>query len=171
MLESPAVSVIVENIWHIGALRHLDPAALNAATLRLLGGALPPAGGAREAAGLVLAWRGPRETLILAQSAAALRTLATALGSAERACLVEQSQGYRVIRLEGARVPDLLVRLGSADVVPAVGAARQGRLAELRVLALALAGHSMRLIVERAYADHLLAWIDATVADFEPDLT
>jgi heterotetrameric sarcosine oxidase gamma subunit len=171
MLESKAVSAAVETTWHIGALRYVDAAAIDAATLRLLGGALPPAGRALEAAGLVLAWRGPRETLILAPTGAALATLATALARAERACLVDQSQGYRAILLAGPRVPDLLVRLGSSDAVPAPGEARQGRLAELRVLALALADRSMRLIVERVYVDHLLGWIRATVADFEPDRT
>jgi heterotetrameric sarcosine oxidase gamma subunit len=168
MVEAAGLAVTLESHWSVGALRYLDAAALDAATLARLGGKLPRAGEALEVPDLVLAWRGPRETLVFTPSADTLAALAAALAPAERACLVDQSQGYRTIRLEGPRTLDLLLRLASSDCVPAAGQALQGRFADLPVMAFALADGATRLVVERVYAEHLLAWIEATVADFGP---
>jgi heterotetrameric sarcosine oxidase gamma subunit len=169
MVEAAGLAVTVESTLSVGALRYLDAAALDGAPLARLGGVLPRAGELLETPNLVLAWRGPRETLVLSPAAEMLAALAATLADAERACLVDQSQGYRAVRLEGPRIRDLLVRLGSADCVPAAGQALQGRFAELPVMALALAGGATLLLVESVYAEHLRAWIQATRADFAAD--
>ena len=81
--------------------------------------------------------------------------------------MVDQTGGIRVIQLQGRRAVDLLLRLGAATAIPGLGEARSSRLAELHVLvACVQAGHYL-LLVERVYANHLLDWIGATVADFE----
>jgi hypothetical protein len=50
--------------------------------------------------------------------------------------------------------------------MPAVGEALTSRLAELTVTALRVQEQEIVLLVDRLYADHLLAWIRETIADF-----
>jgi sarcosine oxidase gamma subunit len=166
MVEAAGLAVTLEPDWHVGALRYLDAAALEPAALAMLGGALPRAGEALDGPQGLLAWRGPRETLVLTQAGDGLAPLRASLVHAERACCVDLSQAYRVIRLAGRRRSDLLVRLGSSACVPATGQALLGRCADLSVMAVARPDETTLLLVERVHAEHLLAWIDATVADF-----
>jgi heterotetrameric sarcosine oxidase gamma subunit len=117
---------------------------------------------------LILAWRSPTETLCLLQSAAQLAQLAARVADAEDGCLVNLSGGMIVVRISGTRTGELLCRLGGTASVPHAGEARRSRLADVPVLALC-AGNDpteMLLLVDRAYAPHLLGWIRETMADF-----
>jgi sarcosine oxidase gamma subunit len=114
----------------------------------------------------ILAWRSPTETLVLTPDTAALATLGARLAGATDACLVDQSGGIWVLRLTGARVADVLVRLGATTAIPGLGQARTSRLAELTVTALCVQEQEILLLVDRLYADHLLGWIRETIADF-----
>jgi hypothetical protein len=59
-----------------------------------------------------------------------------------------------------------LQRLGAATAIASLGEARSGRLAELHVLTACVQSGEFLLLVERVYANHLIEWIRATVADF-----
>jgi sarcosine oxidase gamma subunit len=113
----------------------------------------------------ILAWRSPTENLLLCSDRAAFFAFATKLSVASDGCLVDQSGGIRVIRVAGRRARDLLLRLGGSTALPELGEARTGRLAELSVQAVSVEKGEYLLLVERVYAPHLLAWINATAAD------
>ena len=81
-------------------------------------------------------------------------------------CMVDQTGGICVLRVQGVRAGDLLLRLGATTAVPDLGEARSGRLAELHVLTACVQAGEYLLLVERVYADHLIGWIRATAADF-----
>ncbi len=56
--------------------------------------------------------------------------------------------------------------MGAATAIPAPGEARSGRVAEVPVLTACVESGEFLMLVERVYADHLLGWMRATVADF-----
>jgi heterotetrameric sarcosine oxidase gamma subunit len=159
---------------HIATLRYFEPRgafadAVQAATgvalpapLAATSAALP---GAPQRAALVLAWLRPTETLVLTADTIALRALMARLGSAAGGHVLDLSGSLQVLRLAGARVSDLLARLGSAGM-PAVGEARRGRLADVPALALSVRAGEVLLAVDRAHAAHLLEWVGATLADW-----
>ena len=125
---------------------------------------------ARAADGLLLAWRSPTETLCLAREGAQLARLAARLADSSEGCLIDLKGALRVVGVRGARVAELLCRLGSTASVPAPGEARRSRVADVPVLAVrAGEDDETLLIVDRLLAPHLLAWIRETVADFEGD--
>ncbi|HXN80289.1 MAG TPA: sarcosine oxidase subunit gamma family protein [Steroidobacteraceae bacterium] len=118
---------------------------------------------------LILAWRSPTETLCLAGAPARLAQLEARLGAATDGCLVNLTGALKVVRVSGARVRELLCRLGGTASVPQAGEARRSRLADVAVLAVCVQGEKeaeVWLLVDRAYAPHLLGWIRETVADF-----
>ena len=80
--------------------------------------------------------------------------------------MVVQTGGMRVLRVTGPKARDLLLRLGSVTAIPALGEARSARLAELQVLTACVQAGEYLLLVDRVYANHLLGWVRATVADF-----
>ncbi len=166
-------SLSVDQRVSIAALRYFTSATVAALVRELSGLQVPGIGQALSggpshsaAEDWILAWRSPTETLVLCTDSAALATLAARLAEATDACLVDQTGGIWVLRLTGARVPDVLVRLGSERAMPAVGEALTSRLAELTVTALRVQEQEIVLLVDRLYADHLLAWIRETIADF-----
>lgn len=176
-IAAEGLRVALELDWRVASLRHFHPASRAAGAFagvvgEALGGTLPeplraveiehPVNGARS----LLAWRSLTETLLLTRSAAAFTDLEQRLSSVMDGCMVDQTGGIRVIRVEGARSAELLVRLGAPTVIAAAGEARSGRLAELQVLSASVRAGEWLLLVERVYADHLLAWIRATAADF-----
>jgi sarcosine oxidase gamma subunit len=114
----------------------------------------------------ILLWRSPTETLLLSYDPPALAELDERVASEVDGCMVVQTGGIRVLRVAGSRARDLLLRLGSAQAIPALGEARTGRLAELQVLTACVQAGEYLLLVERVYANHLLEWVRATVADF-----
>jgi len=114
---------------------------------------------------LLLAWTRPTETLVLAADAAPLRELMRRLEPAEGGCVVELTGAVAVLRLTGAPVADLIGRLGSTGL-PQPGEARRGRLADVAVLSLSVRAGEVLLVVDRAFAGHLDAWIGATLETF-----
>ncbi len=70
-----------------------------------------------------------------------------------------------MVRVCGPRTNDLLARLGADTVIPELGEARTGRLAELQATAVRIQADEVLLIIERVYADHMLEWINVTAAD------
>jgi sarcosine oxidase gamma subunit len=155
----------------IAALRYFDAReAVPAGVIAALGGALPNALEAVRRAGaqgdLVLGWRTPTETLVLAVNPTALEPLAHAVAGAPGwGCIVSQTGGLHAWRVSGERTRDLLVRVGSLASVPAWGEARTSRMAELPVVSLCVSEAEVILVVERVYEEHLLGWIAETAAD------
>lgn len=116
--------------------------------------------------GLVLAWLRPTETLALCETAAPLAGLRQRLADASGGHAVDLTGGLKALRLRGPRVAELLARLGSTAVTPGTGVARRGRLADVQVLAIGTSADQVLLVVDRAYAEHLRAWIEATLAEW-----
>jgi sarcosine oxidase gamma subunit len=172
-VEVAGLYVRVQRHVEVASLRYFDTADRFVAAVReFLGGSVPAplralrtetaSGDAR----FILLWRSPTETLLLSYDPAALTELDERVASEVDGCMVIQTGGIRVLRVAGPKAPDLLLRLGSAAAIPAVGEARTGRLAELQVLTACVQAGEYLLLVERVYANHLLGWIRATVADF-----
>jgi sarcosine oxidase gamma subunit len=160
----------VEESMAAATLRYFDRAGAFAEAVRAATDAtLPEPLVAREVAGaqLVLAWRSPTETLCLARSAAHLAALTARLADATGGCVVDLTGGVRIVRLSGARIADLLRRLGGDAAVPAAGEARRGRLADVPVLALSVRAGETLLAVDRSYLPHLLGWVKETLLDFD----
>jgi hypothetical protein len=160
----------VEEAMAVATLRYFDRAGPFAAALQAATGAtLPGPLAAVELPGaqLILAWRSPTETLCIARNPARLAELIDRLAGAAEGCAVDLTGGIRIVRLTGARIADLLSRLGGATSVPATGEARRSRLADVAVLALAVRSEETLLAVERGHLAHLLAWIRETLLDFE----
>jgi sarcosine oxidase gamma subunit len=155
-----------------GALRYFDAReAPPAGVAGVLGGALPGALRAVERRGsageIVLAWRTPTETWVLAPAGGALAALEAAMADAVGwGCLVNQGGGLRGWRVSGARARDVIERVGSTASWPVVGEARTSRMGELPVLSLSLREGEVILVAERVYTEHLLGWLSETAADF-----
>jgi sarcosine oxidase gamma subunit len=181
------LSVRWDHSLAIASLRYFDPAGPFATEAgEALGGPLPEplrahrrllrtAGVAAETSAegtpkggseLVLVWRSPTETLLLTADAGWLAEVSRFAASRSDGSLVDQTGGILSLVLTGARVPDLLLRLGSADAIPALGEARTSRLAELSVMSLCARPGEIMLLVERVYVRHLVGWVRETVADF-----
>ncbi len=147
------------------ALRYFTRAGEFSAALGAAGLTLPECGQAVGVQDLTLAWRSPSETLCLAATAQRLAQLHALLGEHADGCLVELTGALDVVALSGARIAELLVRLGSTAALPGKGEARRSRMADVPVLAIALESARVQLVLDRAYSEHLLGWIDATLAD------
>ncbi len=162
----------------IASLRYFDPAGPFAVEVGgVLGGSLPAPlrahrcvlaaeGAAAAASELVLAWRSPTETLLLTADPSCVATVGAFAATRSDGCLVDQTGGILSLMVTGPRAPDLLLRLGSTDAIPALGEARTSRLAELPVMSLCTRPGEILLLVERVYVRHLFGWIRETVADF-----
>jgi sarcosine oxidase gamma subunit len=162
----------------VASLRYFDPAGPFAAEVgEVLGAPLPAPlraqrrilateGAGTAASELVLAWRSPTETLLVTADAGCLAAVDRFAVNRSDGCLVDQTGGILTLAVAGARAPDLLLRLGSTDAVPALGEARTSRLAELSVMSLCVRPGEILLLVERVYVRHLFGWIRETVADF-----
>ncbi|HLY52710.1 MAG TPA: hypothetical protein VKQ31_06845 [Steroidobacteraceae bacterium] len=159
---------------HVAALRYFKPAppfatAFAAATGVALPSRLTAARvslpGAAAAGPLIFAWMRPTQTLALAQGAAALEELGARLAQAAGGQVVTLTGGLRILRLRGARVAELIGRLGSAGA-PRLNEAKRVRLADVPVLTLSVCEGEVLLAVERAYARHLLEWLEVTLGDW-----
>jgi sarcosine oxidase gamma subunit len=172
-VEVAGLSVTLRREFKIGSLRYFDGAGALAWDLRaVLGAPLPgplraagyPAGPSGE---IILAWRSPTETIVLASDAPAFAAVAARVAEdATRGCFIDQTGGLHAWEASGARTVDLLERVGSAASMPALGEARTSRVAELPVLCLCVHEARVLLLVERIYSEHLLGWISETAADF-----
>ncbi len=171
-IEIDGLSVGADRNIQIASLRYFHHAGRFAAAVReAVGRALPEplrafqVGSAAQGSYVILAWRSPTETLLLSNDRAAFDELDRQLAAAPDGCMVNQTGGIGVFRVQGKKAGDLLQRLGAATAIPNLGEARSGRLAELQVLTACLLSGEFLLLVERVYANHLLEWIRTTAAD------
>jgi len=165
------LSVQVEEGTEVASLRYFSPGGEFARrAAQAVGAPLPGTQAAISAAdgALILAWRSPTETVCVAQEGEALRGLLSGLPASSEGYALSLTGGLTVLRLAGARVAGLLARLGGSASLPAAGESRRSRLADVPVLAIGVpaAAGEVLLLVDRAYAPHLLGWIRETVADF-----
>lgn len=115
---------------------------------------------------------GPGAWLALGEGAG--NGLATALAEALRglASVADQSDGYAVLRLSGARVPDLLAKGMSLDLHPRafrVGDAAVTSLAHVGAIMWRLAdegGPVFEVAVFRSFAGSLAHWLEASAAEY-----
>lgn len=173
-LQAPGISVRVDRAMHVAALRYFDAqGAFAQACHAALGVPLPTALRAVEVPGtppgieFILAWRHPTQTLVLSNDGAALASLQAELSTAVDGVCLDQSGGLWVLRLQGERTSDLLLRIGNAASVPLPGEAHVSRMAELPVLSLSVKAGETLLLIDRVYVEHLLSWIRVTLADFD----
>jgi sarcosine oxidase gamma subunit len=171
-IEIDGLSVSADRGIPIASLRYFHHAGRFAATVcEAVGRALPEplsafqVGSAAQGSYVTLAWRSPTETLLFSNDRAAFDELERQLAAAPDGCMVNQTGGIGVLRVQGKKAHDLLLRLGAASAIPNLGEARSGRLAELQVLTACLVPGEFLLLVERVYANHLLEWIGVTAAD------
>lgn len=173
-LQAQGISVRVDRSVNVAALRYFDAQGDFAHVCQAaLGVSLPTAFSAVEVPAtppgieFILAWRHPTQSLVLSNDAAVLSALQSALSNAVDGCCLNQSGGLWVLRVQGVRTPDLLLRLGNEASVTKPGEARVSRIAELPVLSLSVKPGETLLLIDRVYAEHLLNWIRVTLADFE----
>ena len=168
------MSIELDGSVRIAAIRYFDAGAIGEVLRETLAEALPDAQRVVRSRGartdpFMLAWRGPTEAWLLSPSDGPIDAVRKACETRDDACVVVQTGGIVAVHACGVRTPDLLARLGSAASIPRPGEARSGRFADVTVTVLGLAIDEMLLLVERAYAEHLLGWIRETLADFEPE--
>jgi len=177
-LQAEGIRVEVLPGVYVASLRYFEPHGDFSALVRQIAGRELPqplqassSGGMTGMSGMpglrcVLAWRSPTETLLLSDDAGTFAKYREGLAGAADGCLVDQTGGFRVLRVRGPKTHDLLQRLGSEDSIPGEGAALAGRLAELHVLTLCVETGTLLLVVERSFLGHLLHWIEITIADW-----
>ncbi len=169
VIEADGLSVSIDGDYLAASLRYFDWQGGFVAMLRnALGAALPEPLRAIQGvapAPFILIWRSPTETLLLSKDPPAFARLEAELAAAADGCMVNQTGGLCVVRIQGRRTDDLLTRLGAMSAIPRIGEACTGRFAELQATAVRVAADQVLLIVERVYADHLLEWIAVTVGD------
>jgi heterotetrameric sarcosine oxidase gamma subunit len=163
------LSVRVDEALQVATLRYFAPdGELAEAVHEVTGLALPQPQQALTASDgqLILAWRSPTETLCLAGNPARLAQLAARLAGLADGCFVNLSGGLKIARVSGTRVSELLCRLGGTGSIPRPGEARRSRMADVPVVAVSLTAGETLLVVDRAYAEHLMGWIRETLLDF-----
>lgn len=166
-LECAGLVVRLEQSAPAAALRYFSHTGAFSAAAHAAGFTLPDTGQARDAGrDLCFAWRSPTETLCLSRTEQRLLELQDALAGAAEGCVVELTGGLSVVHVEGEKIEALLCRLGGSACLPACGEARRGRMADVPVLALCLQPGVVQLVLDRAYGEHLLAWIRMTLRDF-----
>jgi len=167
-LECAGLTVSLDETLQVAVLRYFPPAGAFADAVReVTDAALPQPLEAVNAPGsqVMLAWRSPTETWCVTPSAARLAQLGARVAAMADGCMVDLTGGLKVLRLAGARIADLLCRLGGTGGVPPPGGARRARLADVPVLALSVRAQETLLIVDRVYLPHLREWIRATLLD------
>lgn len=171
-VQSEGLSASVEETICVASLRHFSHTGDFASRLRtLLGTALPDTGqmlrvrGGTPEAHWLLAWRRPGETLALTPQPAALEALELAVETVTDGCLVELTGGLLPLHVRGAALGPLLARTAAANVAPRPGECRTGRLAEVPVTVLGIEPDEVLMLVERAFAPHVLATIRVTARD------
>jgi sarcosine oxidase gamma subunit len=172
-IEVNGLSVSVERGALVASLRYFQRTGSFAAAVReALGRPLPECLRAMRIedvtndAKFLLCWRSPTETLLLCTSRIAFTELERRLATLADGCMVDQTGGLSVVRVQGPRAGDLIPRLGASTAIPRLGEALSGRMAEVPVLTACIQEGEFLLLVERAYARHLLEWIGTTAADF-----
>jgi hypothetical protein len=171
-VEAPGICVALDRRMYVASLRYFACDGPFAQVVRAAVGASLPdrlcaTCGDPSDAGSVMAWRSPTETILLCADEALLKKLEFDVAPLRDGCFVVQTGGARILRASGARVADLFARMGGQAVLPPLGGARRGRLAEIAVLAIQAQGDETLLVVERVYAEHLMDWIRITATDIE----
>lgn len=167
MVRVPGLEVETDAPLHAATLRYFEAdGPFAAAVAAVTGKALPAPLMAAVMPGLVLAWLRPTETLALSEEGAPIAGLKERLADAAGGHVVDLTGGLKAIRLRGARGSQLLDRLGSTALALRAGEARRGRLADVQVLAIGTSADEVLLLVDRAYAEHLRGWIEATLAEW-----
>lgn len=167
--ELQCAGLLVRLRWPVPAatLRYFSVAGALARDLAVAGVKLPQAGQAcHSARGVLLAWRGPTETLCIAATAEALAGLRQSAAAAADGSFVDLTGALAIVELTGERIADLLCRLGGTASQPLLGESRRSRMADVPVLAVCVKEGEVCLAIERTFAEHLLGWIRATVSDF-----
>jgi len=170
-IEVAGLRVVLEPRLYVASLRCFDrQGAFARAQLAITGVSLPDtlralrtAEETREA--IILAWRGPTETLMISAAEAPIETLQGATTTLTDGCMVDQRGGALVIRAGGEAVTDIFARLGGQGACPAIWESRRTRLADVAVLAVKVQPEETLLIVERSYAPHLMTAIRISAAD------
>jgi heterotetrameric sarcosine oxidase gamma subunit len=169
MADATGLTVRLDETMQAAALRYfVRDGAFAAAVREASGVALPEVLHATSAGAgeLILAWRSPTETLALTGDPARLAVLEDRIAQATDGCVVNLTGGLKVLRVTGEQISNLLCRLGGTGSIPRPGEARRSRMADVPVVALSLRAGETLLVVDRAYADHLCAWIRETLLDF-----
>lgn len=171
-IETPGVCVSLYPSVHVASLRHFVSSSDFSDTAQsLLGIPLPDRLCATCASQhtltnrATLAWYSPTETILLCDDAAFITELQAAVTGLDDGCVVDQTGGAWVLRMTGEAVAELFARMGGQGTLPIFGESRRSRLAEVPVLALQVQYGEIILVVERVYAEHLMAWIRASAAD------
>ena len=174
-IETAGLHVRIDRSWHVASLRSFRPNEPFAAEFLAWSGTALPAPQKAVApqwpavlSTFILAWRSPSETWALSMDLPSFNSLKARVSEFAQGCCVDQTGGLWVLKATGARVVDLLLRVGALASVPSTAAAHVSRIAEVPVMTLCVNPGETLLIVERAHAEHLLNWIRATAADFEP---
>jgi heterotetrameric sarcosine oxidase gamma subunit len=167
-LEGAGLRVRLEPHAPAAALRYFSHVGAFGDAVRTAAAALPETGKAVAAGrGLILAWRSPSETLCLARTAERLQEVQAAVSASADGSFIELTGGISLVRIEGARIEELLCRLGGSASMPQPGDARRSRMADVPVLALSVEAGEVQLVLDRTYAEHLLGWIRETLLDLE----
>jgi hypothetical protein len=124
-VEIHGLSVSADRDVQIASLRYFDSAGGFAAAVRkAVGRPLPEplqalkVGSAMQGPYVILAWRSPTETLLLTDDRSAFGELERQLSAAADGCMVNQAGGICVLRVQGEKAGDLLLRLGAAIAIP-----------------------------------------------------
>jgi sarcosine oxidase gamma subunit len=166
--EHDGLVVEVEHSLRVATLRYFARDASFAGAVRQITGVeLPGTLAAVDSpqTRMILAWRRPTETLLIAPDTAPFSMLAARLAGAADGCLVDLSGGLKVLHVSGEGCAALLCRLGGTGSVAQPGESRPCRLADVPALVLSVRAAETLVVVDRSLLPHLLSWIRATFAD------
>src|ERR1700722_9647106 len=163
MVDVPSAAASVDPSVRIASLRYYDPHGAFAAALLPHGLTLPRplrcvVAGSAAGSIDILAWRSPTETVWIVDSAPRLDVLRRALSATDEGCLIDQTHGRRLIRLNGGAARSL-AHLGSGFAEIELGVVRVGRMADIAVLACRPRAEEWLLIVDRLYLEHFIGYL------------
>ena len=171
-VEEAGVRISLEPDIHVASLRYFDLSGAFSITVgALIGARFPDRLRAiaipqhADAKLMILAWRSPTETFLLCKDGLVIGRLEAEAKMLNDGCLVDQTGGASVLRANGKCVAGLFARIGGQATLPNLGEARRSRLADVPVLALQVQASEIFLVVERVYAEHLMAWIRISAAN------
>jgi sarcosine oxidase gamma subunit len=171
-IEASGVRVALDSSIHVASLRSFDRNGVLSDTVQsLLGMPVPGrlcatrASQRTEANTAILAWRGPTETLLLCGDSLLVKQLREEVSGLSNCCVVDQTGGALALRITGKAAAEVFSRIGGEGSMPMLGESRRSRLAEVPVLAMQVEPGEFILVVERVYAEHVMAWIRGIAAD------
>jgi sarcosine oxidase gamma subunit len=147
---------------HVITLGHFGGDASAAAAVTAMGLPWPAEPGKLVGADPWLAWRGPKETLVLATRRAPIDGLLQALapGQSESAMAAELSDGLTTFELHGPGLDDWLAHLVDASAIPRqAGSVTRARMADAAVWMLRLAPERLWLLADRTISAYIESWL------------